>query len=130
MLDAGSNSVGSLAFVVPPVASTNVQVRFAPEFPGATNGLVVFLSNGGDSTNAVSGLGFGTPVIIELAKSPTEFLFSFETVAGKNYEVQYKDLIDAAVWQTLQVVPGDGTLKTVTNLTVAPAQRFYRLLVQ
>ena len=48
---------------------------------------------------------------------------------GKTYEVQYKDALDAALWQTLQVVPGDGSLKTITNLTTTPAERYYRLSV-
>ena len=91
--------------------------------------MVVFISDGGLSTNVVTGYGFGTPVIVQLTSSATEFTFAFATVPGKNYEVQYKDALDNLLWQTLQVVDGDGSLKTITNLTTAPAERYYRLSV-
>jgi PKD repeat protein len=130
LLDGTSNSVGNLAYAIPAAASTNLAVTFAPSGEGSFSNVVIFLTDGGNSTNAIAGLGFGTPVIIDLASSATEFLFSFLTVPGKSYDVQFKDSLDDPLWQTLQTVPGDGTLKTITNLTAAPAQRFYRLRVQ
>jgi hypothetical protein len=51
-------------------------------------------------------------------------------VGGKTYSVQYKNALTDSLWQTLQSIPGDGTLKFVTNSLAAPSQRFYRLSVQ
>ena len=129
LLDANTNPVASVAFTVPVLASTNLAVRFQPLSEGAFSNVVVFVTDGGLSTNVVTGFGFGTPVIVQLTSSATEFTFSFATVPGKIYEVQYKDSLDAALWQTLQFVPGDGSLKTITNLTTTPAERYYRLSV-
>jgi PKD repeat protein len=69
------------------------------------------------------------PVILSPAVVGEDFIFSFETIAGKNYKVEFKDSLDDATWQTLQALPGDGNTITITNsLSVAP-QRFFRLRV-
>ena len=70
------------------------------------------------------------PALVLLVLDGTDFVFSFATIAGKTYAVEYKDSIEETVWQTLQTVPGDGTIKTVTNSVVSPTQRCYRLNVQ
>ncbi len=129
LLDGDTNPVPSIAFNLPALGSTNLTARFLPTSEGGFSNVVVFISDGGLSTNVVTGYGFGTPVIVQLTSSATEFTFAFATVPGKNYEVQYKDALDNLLWQTLQVVDGDGSLKTITNLTTAPAERYYRLSV-
>jgi PKD repeat protein len=128
-LDVSSNATPNLAFVIPAQGSTNLPVRFSPLLPGAFTTTVIFLSTGGDTTNTVSGLAFGTPVVLNPVVAGEEFRFSFATVAGVNYTVQYKDSLDEPVWQPLQSVAGDGLMQTITNLTTVPAQRFYRLSV-
>ena len=50
------------------------------------------------------------------------FVLSFNTVSGKTYTIEYKDLLTDPVWQTLQTVSGDGALNFVTNNTASPAQ--------
>jgi PKD repeat protein len=129
LLDAASNTTPTLALAIPAFASTNLQVRFTPIAPGAFTNFVIFLSNGGDTTNVVTGLAYGTPVVLDTILVGEEFRFSFETVAGVNYTVQFKDSLDDPIWQTLQSVVGDGLMQTITNLTTTPAQRFYRLSV-
>jgi hypothetical protein len=69
----------------------------------------------------------GLPLILSPTLGGVEFSFSFETLAGKNYVVQFKDSLDDRVWQTLQSVPGDGNPKKITNPVSAARQRFYRL---
>jgi PKD repeat protein len=129
LLDISSNATPNLAVAVPAFASTNLQVRFSPITPGAFTNFVVFLSNGGDATNAVTGIAFGTPVVLDAMLAGEEFRFSFATVAGVNYTVQFKDSLNDPVWQPLQSVVGDGLMQTITNFTTTPAQRFYRLSV-
>ncbi len=71
------------------------------------------------------------PTIVSTIWDGTSFSFSFATQTGFTYQVQYKDALeDAAAWQTLQSVVGDGTLKTVSFPAASPAKRFYRLSVQ
>jgi len=71
-----------------------------------------------------------TPLILSPTVSGDDFTFTFETIAGKTYVIEFKDSIDDAAWQTLQTVPGDGNAVTITNSTSAASQRFFRLNVQ
>ncbi len=130
LLDPTSNAVASLAFDVPTLGTTNLTVRFAPDHVGSFSNVVVFLSNGGNSTKSVQGVGVGAPLILCPAANGADFVFVFDTAAGLNYEVQFKDSLDDPVWQTLQSVPGDGAQKFITNSVAIPGQRFYRLRVE
>jgi hypothetical protein len=134
LLGTNSSPVASRGFAVPAFRATNILVRFvAPTSSGAVTNEAVFVSNGGDSTNTVTGVSFGTPVIVQPGASDTEFFFSFATVSGVSYDVQFKNVINQAFWQTLQTVSGDGTLTSITNLmnitnlTATSTQRFFRL---
>jgi PKD repeat protein len=129
LLDTSTNATPAFAFALPLTATTNVPVRFSPASPGAFTNAVTFLSDGGNSTNEISGVAFGTPVLLDSISGPGEFAFAFETVPGVSYRVQFKDAIDDPLWQTLQTVPGDGALQIITNIIATPAQRFYRLSV-
>ncbi len=59
-----------------------------------------------------------------------DFTFSFATIMGFTYQVQYADSLSDPVWQTLELVAGDGTVATVTVQTTGATQRFYRLAVE
>jgi PKD repeat protein len=89
---------------------------------------------GPDGTNSFTGTNYVIvsvrPSISTTALDGTNFVFSFDTIANKTYTVQYKDSVEDSVWQPLQSIPGDGTLKTITNSVLSPATRFYRLSVQ
>ena len=108
--------------------STNLVIRFAPTIPGVFSNPVVFTSNAGDSTAPVTGRAVGTVSLLPQGAIGADFIFSFDTVEGLDYVVQYKDDLSDPVWQVLQTVPGDGANKTVTNSTSAISQRFYRTL--
>jgi hypothetical protein len=90
---------------------------------------IVFTSTGGSSTNTIMGRAATAPVIVLLTLNDSDFAFSFDTVLGINYVVQHKDALDDPNWQTQQSVPGDGTMKTITN-SISTSRRFYRLLLQ
>jgi uncharacterized repeat protein (TIGR01451 family) len=70
------------------------------------------------------------PVILGPSRSGSNFTFSFATVSGFNYTVQYTDSLSSPNWQTLQTILGDGSVQTITVPLTTPAQRFFRLLVQ
>jgi len=128
LLDS-SNAVSSLPFAVAGASSTNIFLQFSPLSFGTFSNLVTFMSNGGDSTNAVLGQGMTPPLILLPTLAGDSFFFSFETVSGKVYDIQFKDALDEPVWQTLISYPGEGTLMFHTNDTTSSPQRFYRLLV-
>jgi len=69
------------------------------------------------------------PSLVPLAVNGTNLVLTFTTIPGRMYVLQFKDSLGDAIWQMLQTVPGDGTVR-ITNSTVAPPQRFYRLNVQ
>ena len=69
------------------------------------------------------------PVIIVGPADPANFRFSFASIPGRTYVVQYKDLLDDSDWQILQSVPGDGTTKVITD-PLSSAQRFYRIAME
>ena len=68
-----------------------------------------------------------SPMIINLTRNVTNFTFSFATVSGQNYTVEYKDSLSASNWTSLQTLSGDGSVKSVTNFITASPQRFYRV---
>jgi hypothetical protein len=117
-------------FTLDQALSTNLVIRFAPTTPGVFSNAVVFSSNGGNATNSVTGRAVGTVSLVSQASVATNFTFSFDTVVGLSYAVQYKTNLSDPVWQLLQTVAGDGTTKAVTNSLSTVSQRFYRLSVQ
>jgi hypothetical protein len=70
------------------------------------------------------------PRITGLIFTAGTFSGSFQTQAGFNYVVRYKDDLNAATWQVLTTIPGDGSVKSFTDPGPASTQRFYSLLVQ
>jgi PKD repeat protein len=111
-------------------SATNLVVSFVPTAEGVFSNLVVFNSTGGVSTNTLVGRAAGQPVIILLTLNGSDFAFSFDSVPGLGYSVQYKESLDDPVWQTLQSVAGDGTRKTITNSVSVTERLFYQLRVE
>jgi len=79
---------------------------------------------------AIHGRAAGEPVIILVTLIGSEFGFSFDTIPGLTYEVQYADSLEDPVWQMLQSALGDGSTKTITNSVSETSRRFYRLKLQ
>ncbi len=69
-------------------------------------------------TNSVPGVG--------------TFTSSFQTQNGFSYTVEYKDDLNLVPWTWLETIPGDGTLKTFTDLGPASltGTRVYRVNAQ
>ena len=91
---------------------------------GVFSNLVVFTSTGGNASYTVIGRAASAPWLLVLTTDGNDFTFSFDTVPGLNYLVQFKDSLDDLSWQTEQSVPGDGTRKTVTHSVSAPGAPF------
>jgi len=130
LLDPASNAVANFAFDVAGLGATNLIIRFVPDAVGSFSNAVAFASNGGDSTNTLTGAGVGAPMILWVTVEGTNLVFAFDSAESLTYEAQYKDSLDDPVWQTLQTIPGDGTQKLITNTIAEPGQRFYRLRVE
>lgn len=76
------------------------------------------------------GVCVAAPVILPPVRNGSNMSFSFATVSGSTYIVQYTDSLGSPNWQTLQTIPGDGSVHTATVPLSSPARRFFRLLVQ
>jgi PKD repeat protein len=117
-------------------SSTSTNLNPVTTYLNAGSYTVTLQAFGPGGTNSVTKAGFITvtniapPVIVVGPHDSTNFVFSFLTVSGKLYVIQYKNILTDPAWQTLSSVPGDGTVQTITNSVTTPSQRFYRLSVQ
>jgi hypothetical protein len=107
----------------------NVQTNQAGDYS------VVVTNLSGSVTSTVATLTvFQATTITEAAYDPLtgNIKFSFVTVPGSTYIVEYKDALDDPSWQTLRTIPGDGTVKTIEDPVrqPPPSQRFYRVRTQ
>ena len=77
---------------------------------------------GSDPNNASSGYP-----LTSVAPTSGGFIFSFPTIAGRNYQPQVST--NLSTWSALgSSVAGDGTTKSATDFTTGP-RRFYRLII-
>ncbi len=67
--------------------------------------------------------------LINTAVQTGTFEFQFATAQGTSYQVQFKNNLSDATWQSLTTVTGDGTTKSVSDNRTTPA-RFYRVVTQ
>ena len=110
-----------------------------------TNGNLAKISLGGVQTvRATSGDNLNahffmfvpvvSPVQITASISGPNILIKFPSQNGNSYTVLFNSTLNGGTWQTLPSgngIPGDGTVKTVTDAVgVGPTQRFYKLQVQ
>ena len=70
----------------------------------------------------------GTPILLTaVARLADSVRFSFNTDAGPNYTVEFKDDLSAPAWQILRTLTGTGGAMHVTNAPVSSSTRFYRV---
>ena len=55
------------------------------------------------------------------------FSLDVPTVRGKNHYLQYANALNGGWWTPGLPVPGDGTVKTLTDFGATGSQRFYRV---
>ena len=92
---------GGSPFSVGSGAAADVTIRFTPIETASYLGEVVFLSNGGDSTNVLAGSGYVLSVATNTAMTLVGGLptFGFTLVSGALYRVQAStNLLDGAGW--------------------------------
>jgi len=70
------------------------------------------------------------PVIVNPGLSRGLFTFAIDTVAGRNYVIEYKTNLADTVWQPQQTLAGDGNQQVVSVPIYPDRQRFYRFHLQ
>jgi len=63
-----------------------------------------------------------------IAGPPSQIEFQFPSAAGCNYELQYKDALTEAQWNTLRTIPGTGGVVTIAE-PATQTERFYRIRI-
>lgn len=56
-----------------------------------------------------------------------DFVMSLNTVSNQTYAAEYTASLPPPGWTGFVTVPGSGTIVTVTNFSVPPGQRYYRV---
>jgi PKD repeat protein len=130
LINGVSNSVMNISFDIAPFASTNLLLSFSSPIQDFFSNAVVFASNGGDATNAVIGEALSPPVLLPSRLAGSNFIFSFSSLQGKTYWIQYKESLANPIWQDLESIPGNGETVSVTNLLSTNAHGFFRLRAQ
>ena len=109
-----------------------VSIAFTPTAAAAYNGQVTFTSNGGNSTNAVTGSGVVapplTPLVISISIASNDVLIRFPSDAGRQYEVQRSAVLPFTNGVTVATVSGTGALIEVKDAgALTHATSFYRV---
>ncbi len=60
-------------------------------------------------------------------RAPGRFSLQVPTARAKAYYLQYRDSLADTRWTPLPPVPGDGTVKALSDTQTAALQRFYRV---
>ncbi|MBI5383603.1 MAG: M36 family metallopeptidase [Verrucomicrobia bacterium] len=95
--------------------------------------LFVFDDTGGDAGSLASGWSLRlwvdeqAPVLLSPHFGSVGMDFRFLARRGFDYFVEFKNSLSDPAWEVLQVVTGDGTMKTVNDAPASHPQRFYRL---
>ena len=107
-------------------AGRSLKIRFtAKEVYDADYGNVTLQSA------TLGGLPVGSPPTSVALLNPrwlgSDFAFSFASLSGANYSVQYAPSLPTGSWQVLANLTGSGSVLSVTNKNVSAAIRFYRV---
>ena len=84
---------------------------------------------GGRSSWVVESSTEGAPEFGKIAVEPGSLNLTFSTLPGVNYRVEYRDSLITGSWNLLKQFDGSGKKLTLTDITTASEQRFYRLSV-
>ncbi len=70
------------------------------------------------------------PTITGVAREGGAIRITWQSIAGRSYNVEYKAVIDANGWNLLNTVTAGGASTSVTDNSIGEAQRFYRVALQ
>ncbi len=71
--------------------------------------------------------GAFTPQLFGMVRNGSEFTVRLQTLARKNYALEFKDSLSSSAWTSLATNRGNSSLLQFTDLTPLLARRFYRI---
>ena len=97
----------------------------------AGNYRVVVSNSSGSVTSLVATLKvLVQPALVNTMLVGTNMNFSFESVNGLSYFIEYKTNLSDATWIPLRTETGNGSLVTISDDVTAASSRFYRIRVE
>jgi T5SS/PEP-CTERM-associated repeat protein len=112
--------------------ATNSMFTIAKAQPTNGGNYQVVVSNmSGSVTSVVATLKvLVQPALTNAVLVGTNLSFSFQSVTGLSYTIEYKTNLTDAAWIPLRTETGNGSLFTITDNVTAAASRFYRIRVE
>ena len=117
--------------------SASITIVVTTTAAGALNNTATVTSGAVDSNTANNSASVSTsvatrPTVGMSAYGPgSGFTAGFSTEPGNNYIIEYNDnLNNPAGWTFLNSVPGDGTVKPISDPNTGPSSRFYRIRIE
>lgn len=125
---SGSSAGFVTSIVRLPASATgqNVRLRWRAGTDSSTSGSGWYVDGVSVSGGVVCCSGWVAPTVVNVRNVGGSVAFSFQSVAGQPYQIEYKGSLNTTDWQTLQSLTGDGSLKHFTN-SLTSTNRFFRL---
>jgi hypothetical protein len=112
-------------------------VEWGYDGDGETNvpvGLTNVVAIAGADGHSLALMGRPLPTSVAALLNPilngNKFYVAIPTTQGRSYVLEFKNSLQDANWTMLPPVPGDGTMKTLTDSSANASQRFYRVRQQ
>ena len=105
------------------------QVRSVWQVDAQGGDVVIGVDFTDGSTGVFANLGSTAPAGLQLGAAVlanNQLQFTFPTEAGKTYEVQFKSTLNTAIWNIMQIIAGDGSVKPL-SFAANGQSGFYRV---
>ena len=116
--------MGSTNKLAAPAGTSFVRYQVVFRQPALGNGAVLF-----DDLTLALPIVTNIPLVASLDLKNGSFNYSFPTIAGLAYRVQYKNSLSAAEWQVATNFVASGNSKSVSN-AMSVQQRYYRVVCE
>jgi len=81
-----------------------------------------------DDSETITVVVYAAPRFTTFQRSGNNVTFTFRTIPGRTYRVEYKNDLNAATWTQLgNDIPANGSSLTITDSITSAPQRFYRV---
>jgi len=113
-------------------ATNSILAILSVQTTNAGNYRVIITNASGSATSTVATLKVLVPTALtNISLVETTFSFSFQTVKGLSYTIEFKDNLSDASWTPLSTMAGTGAALNFSDLVgTASSRRFYRITVQ
>ncbi len=88
---------------------------------------VVAIAGGGGQSLALMGERASSPWLLDPDQTGQEFNVALATERGKSYRLEFKNTLTDPNWTMLPPLPGDGTVRRLSDPWAGAGQRFHRV---